>query len=123
QKFLEETDQQNKSVRFDLKWNRINQARITTPLETKFEDLIKSRQIENKLFVKEMKVKPLPMKNMNSSAQRVKLQHTNTTNINLQTKLPANNEITVNQVKPLLSKRIDLIHSLNKNDLLIQQQT
>ncbi|WP_293931087.1 hypothetical protein [Sphingobacterium sp. UBA6645] len=119
QKFPEKADEQDKPISFNLKWNRIDQSRLTTAVETKFEGIVTHKGIFNNMLFHEQKVK----KPLNHKFLRTKRLQMGSQAINLQAKPMLSSEINPTMVKPLLSKRIALTHQLHKEKLVVQEQS
>ncbi|MVZ65361.1 hypothetical protein GQF61_05800 [Sphingobacterium sp. DK4209] len=120
QKFTEQSASEEKPMRLDLQWKRIDQSRITSPLQNKFEGLIKHRLVSDKPIVKEFQVK-FPLQRSNSNFQQMKLQHVRSNRINMPVEPTQRMDLKLQHLPPILSKRIELIHMLKKDDLLVQQ--
>src|SRR5690606_12870677 len=103
----------------NLKWNRIDQTRLTTAVESKFEGIVTHKGIFNNMLFHEQKVK----QPMNSKLLGVKRHQLNSPAIKFQAKPMLRNEINPIMVKPLLSKRIALTHQLHKEKLVVQEQS
>lgn len=118
QKIPEQVDQPDKPFRFDLKWKRIDQTKLSTSVQQQFEGLIK----RNPAIKKTQWHKPLAKQQLNMNLLHAKTQLIRRPAINFQVKPMLVSESKPLLIKPLLSKRIAMTQMLQRDKLLIQQQ-